>query len=351
MDPIVTASLITAGAGLAGGLLGNSSSNKQARKNRNEMKRQFDVQQARLDRYDIGVPWHHLGNNVKEQYFDQTQRGLDMERESQNQQLRDQYQMGQSIGLTPQEFMGSPVPGGNVSSGTANVLGNMASAQNQSAAQAQTDMAMQQQQMQWQSQENAADRALKYAELGQEAGSTLGNVYTAMSGQKNQMEIAELQAAVNEQVAQIGAAAQTYSATQLANAQVVSAQIAANQDYLELMNQVRVDDQRVIKIAAEAGLILQDADFKAVLHEERHLIRALGLTPEQAGYLAAAVQNNVDIETLVQNPDVPENQKRNYRKFLQRMSAQKSLVYQNTVGAAEAAKNAPVDTLLPPQPR
>lgn len=45
MDPLISASLISAGGSLVGGLLGSSSSSKEASKNRKEARRQFNIQQ------------------------------------------------------------------------------------------------------------------------------------------------------------------------------------------------------------------------------------------------------------------------------------------------------------------
>lgn len=348
-----------AGAGAAaitgiGSMLGNASSSKQTRKNRNEQRRQFDVQMQRMNDLDIGTPWHKLGNEAQQHYYDQTQRGHDMDRESANQSLRDQYAMAKAEGATLQEFLGSPAAGGGGGgSGAASTLGNMASTQNAAASQAQTQMASQKMALDHDARQRDADRQVEMASIAQQAGSTMGNLMSQGRGQDIQMRgqdmdftARQMEMETKKLTTQMLAEAQITSSSIQAKATVDAANIAASVGMAQLKEQTRFNDARIAEISAATAALKQDTAFKKVLHDERWARLAAEIGPDNLLSMTIAAQfPEISLEQLAQGT-VPDELHGLLMKFEQALIGSKSKTRGEFEGADRMFEDVPWGGIL-----
>lgn len=179
LPAVVKAAGISAGGSILSGILGNRAASGVSSGSRKADR----AQRAYNQEWDIGIPFHKLGNDSRNQIFADSQTSLDMDREHANRSIADQYAMAKGEGATLQEFLGSPVPGG-AGTGATSTMGNQASQMQASA----TQMAQQERQNRWQSSENAKNRNMQLLNTIVEAGQGLGNFLNTRRGQDVQTE-------------------------------------------------------------------------------------------------------------------------------------------------------------------
>jgi hypothetical protein len=232
---------------------------------------------------------------------------------------RQAFDTGREYGLTPTEVAGSPVPGGTAQSGGGATLGNQqaAAAANQQrmmSAASDRQTALQQEMIRSRTQLGVA---------AIQSGVNLGQLATQRRGQDIQMSQTQLQTATQREVAKISADASikssaiTGAAMQAAAAISASAsRYTADTQRLNVLGQLRlqgaINDAQIAKIAAETGLIMQDTEFKAALHDERWEKLFSSMGAENVVTSSLALKHGLNLESVlkgeVQNVDIQELQ-------------------------------------------
>lgn len=332
--------LIGGGASLGVASIGAGATSKQSRKNRNEQRRQYEKNFQYMDEMDMNKPWHKLSAEVQDQYTGLQQQGLDMQRESNNQQLIDQYQLASSAGATLQEFLGSPAPGNSVSGQSGATLGNMASQQNAQAAQSQMQLQSQQMQLQHDAQQRDADRQVQIMGLAAETGKSVADITSGITKGISEREltgdIATLEAEVKAYTTHVLAEAGIESSEIAAAATKAAASISAAPEWAKVEEIARVNDANIDKIRADTALILQGTIHEQELHDERHYRQVQQMGPENVAVGLSLKLNGVDPVEFYTSQGLDEETAQRWADALDAVTAQGSKIYKESKGGEEA---------------
>lgn len=252
--------------------------------------------------------------------------------------------VGQANGLTPQEIMGSPVPGGTSVSGGGGTLGNNQSALD--AARMQQGERNADRQLQAQLAKLDADTRIQEALIS--SGQQLGNQIALVRGQDvsagvqergqdidslTRQRTAEIAASAQEKVGGMMAAASMYSADQARAATETAARYAyeaskhqtdtQRQSFLDkLPLDYNLNTAQVSEIYAQTAILQQDAGFNKVLHQERWERLFAGMSAENVAASVLAVIHGVDVEGVLKGQRQGDNLP--LHQFLEGVAAQRS---------------------------
>lgn len=208
------------------------------------------------------------------------------------------------MGLTPQEMVGASGIGG-VGDGATQVLGNNAG-----------QLAVQKKQQEYEAEQRNLDRAV------------------ALSGQQTQLETARTSAQAILGSAQMSAGASRYASdNQRAN---VLDQLAQNKS---------VTIAQANKIDAETTQVMQDTDFKRVLHDERWPRLFSTMSADNVVGSALAVLKGVPIEEVLKGTADPDNP--GLQAFLDAVKSRQSRIDIETEGVTSIITDA-LDSIFNP---
>lgn len=344
MDPISGAILGSAASALIGGIFSKGQQQRQITADR-KINRE---ERAYNEKWDIGIPFHKLGNQSREAIWSDVQRGQDMDTATNKIRLGQQsaqqradevwkYNALKGEGATLQEIMGAP-PAGGVSSSPGsggNVMGNQTSQMMANASQ----VAQQNMQMKWQSSENAKDRQLQLAKLAVEAGGSLGNILTERRGQDVSLTRTQMDNATKEITAEIAADASIKSSSITASAQIQAAKIAQSTAMAQLKEATRVNDYEVARIASQTALLDQQQAFDAVLHNERWQKIAASMGVDNFRMALVAAGNGTDVEKVLTMQGMSKADQREFLRVANEIVAQNAIIFRETEGAKGVVGN------------
>lgn len=353
MDPITAAAVIGGGFGLFNNILGRRSSDKSQARDRAFAQQQYRDQMRATYGHEMTV----VGDASPEIYGGKGSDllGRDRDLEYSGKHLDQVFETGAKHGLTPQEVAGSPAAGGTGRSGGNAVLGQSnaaASANLASFHNANADRA---------TQERIASMRARtdLAIAGIQSGVTvLGQGTQAATQRRGQ----DLQADVQTQVAQIAARAGNYNARQISSATRAAAAMSASATRYASDNALRaadltsgrtrmsaldqlarqrlVDAAQIDQIAAATGLALQDARFKADLHDERweRLFSTMG--PDNVAASVLANMYGLDIEMVLKGQALDQGTEAQLRAYIRHSLASDSFLFRELVGGDMAIDQA-----------
>ena len=258
---------------------------------------------------------------------------------------RDLVQSGQAFdqtmrqahdwGITPQEIIGSPVPGGTQASGGNTTLGNNASQANAVRAQAQDRSADRAVQLQTEAMRN--ETQLKTAAI-QAGAQGLGSAVQAR-GQDMQMTQAQMQAAVQTNIAQlqsdtniktsqISASAQMAAAKYAYEASIYSSDTSRFNALGQLALAEKLGAEQIAKISAETAAIKQTTAYDKVRHDERWKLVAAKMGEDNLIVALRAAAAGIDMNKALLQETLSPDEVSAYNHLIDQIKSQKGHAYE-----------------------